>query len=49
VFESEFNPPKLSTHSHEDKFMNKLNKVVNRYTIQNNNFSDVRFVPTNER
>jgi len=32
----------------EDKFMNKLNAVVNRYTIQNNIFSDIKFVPHHE-
>lgn len=29
--------------------MSKLNSVVNRQTIMNNKFSDVRFVPTDER
>jgi len=29
--------------------MTKLNSVVNRYTIQNNAFSDVKFVPGNDK
>jgi len=48
VISSEFEPELENEMQTEDKFMNKLNAVVNRYTIQNNIFSDIKFVPHHE-
>lgn len=49
IIDSEYNPKLENELLNEDKFMTKLNSIVNRYTIQNNAFADVKFVPGNDK
>jgi len=48
VFDSEYQPQKINEVFTEEYFMQQINSVVNRYTIQNNIFTDVKFVPNRE-